>query len=204
MRPTHPLAVAWALVALVAAASGRAQAPGPARAPALAPAELTAMPLPPPLPAQGGEVFRSVDENGTPSFSQVPPSGRPSRPVELRPLSGSIEAPKASPRPATAPPAREADGAAGEAAARPPQAARAAPREGPRGMSFETFIRLRRGMSEGEVLGRAGPPDHRGEEVNRGLLQESWYYLPTLGDPFTTIIQLRGGRVIGTERIRQL
>jgi hypothetical protein len=59
-------------------------------------------------------------------------------------------------------------------------------------------------MSEGELLGRAGPPDYRGNEVNRGLLQESWYYLPTATDPFTTIIQLRGGRVVDTERIRKL
>lgn len=198
-------AMTCGLAALALAGAAWAQAT-PGRATGATPGELTAAPLPPPLPAQGGEVFRSVDENGTPSFSQVPPPGRASRPVELRPLSGSIEAPRTTPRPPAASPAREADGAAaaGDTAARMPQPPRAAPREGPRGMSFDTFIRLRRGMSEGEVLGRAGPPDYRGEEINLGLRQESWYYLPTTGEPFTTIIQLRGGRVIGTERIRQL
>ena len=75
---------------------------------------------------------------------------------------------------------------------------------GARGLPFDTYRLIRRGMSEGELLGRAGPPDYRGNEVNRGLLQESWYYLPTATDPFTTIIQLRGGRVVDTERIRKL
>jgi hypothetical protein len=81
---------------------------------------------------------------------------------------------------------------------------RARPSPGPRGMAFEVYIRIQRGMSEGELLTRAGPPDYRGNENNRGLVQESWYYLPTSNDPFTTIIQMRGGRVIDTERIRKL
>jgi hypothetical protein len=203
MKRGRAVPVLGTLLAAVAAASGWAQ-PSPARAPAALPGELTAAPLPAPLSAQGGEVFRSVDENGTPSFSQVPPAGRPSRPVDLRPLSGSIEAPKPALRVPAPPPGREPGAAAGEPVAREAGPARAAVPAGPRGMSFDTFIRLRRGMSEGELIARAGPPDHRGEEVNRGLLQESWYYLPTVGDPFTTIIQLRGGRVIATERIRQL
>ena len=204
MKRARAVLALGALLAATAAASGWAQ-PSPARAPAALPGELTAAPLPAPLSAQGGEVFRSVDENGTPSFSQVPPSGRPSRPVDLRPLSGSIEAPKPALRVPASPPGREPGAAAaGEPVAREAGPARAAVPTGPRGMSFDTFIRLRRGMSEGELIARAGPPDHRGEEVNRGLLQESWYYLPTVGDPFTTIIQLRGGRVIATERIRQL
>ena len=196
--------VAVAAVALLSFAAFAWAQSSPARG--TAPGELTAPPLPPPLPAQGGEVFRSVDESGSPSFSQTPPAGRPSQPMELRPLSGSIEAPKPALRLPPAPAAREAApaSAATEAPARAPDARRGSVPTAPRGMSFETFIRVRRGMSEGELISRAGPPDHRGEEVNRGLLQESWYYLPTVSDPFTTIIQLRGGRVVNTERIRQL
>jgi hypothetical protein len=164
---------------------------------------LTAQPLPPAASGRsGGEVFRSVDENGTPSFSQSPPSGRASQPVELKPLSGSIDTVKPVPGPVAAPAPRVVPPPP------PPQAAPGAERTpsggAPRGLSFETFILIRRGMSEGELLGRAGPPDYRGNEVNRGLLQESWYYLPTASDPFTTIIQLRGGRVVDTERIRKL
>ncbi len=156
---------------------------------------LNAPPLPPAIPASG-EVFRSVDENGTPTFSQTPPAGRASRAVELKPLAGSVDSTRV---PAPVRPAAEPARAAPPAE---PERPRAAP--APRGMEFETYIRIRRGMSEGELLTRAGPPDYRGDEVNRGLLQESWYYLPTSTDPFTTIIQLRGGRVVDTERIRKL
>lgn len=172
---------------------------------------LTAPPLPPAASGRGGsEVFRSVDENGTPSFSQTPPSGRASKPVELKPLSGSIDTVKPAPGsnaasaqrvtvpPPPPPPPPQAAPQGGPGTVRAGQGA------GPRGLPFETYIQIRRGMSEGELLGRAGPPDYRGDEVNRGLLQESWYYLPTPTDPFTTIIQLRGGRVIDTERIRKL
>ena len=56
---------------------------------------LVAQPLPPAASGRSGsEVFRSVDENGTPSFSQTPPSGRASKPVDLKPLSGSIDSAK--------------------------------------------------------------------------------------------------------------
>ena len=162
---------------------------------------LTAQPLPPAASGRvGSEVFRSVDDNGTPSFSQSPPTGRASAPVELKPLSGTIDTVKPVPGPVAAPAARVAPPPPPPA----PVAERAPPVGAPRGLPFETYILIRRGMSEGELLGRAGPPDYRGNEVNRGLLQESWYYLPTPSDPFTTIIQMRGGRVVDTERIRKL
>jgi len=163
---------------------------------------LVAQPLPPAASGRSGsEVFRSVDENGTPSFSQTPPSGRASKPVDLKPLSGSIDSAKPA-SVSVVPPATRV------APPPPPQPSpgteRTPQQAGPRGLPFETYILIRRGMSEGELLGRAGPPDHRGNEVNRGLVQESWYYLPTTTDPFTTIIQMRGGRVVDTERIRKL
>ncbi|MCE2949556.1 MAG: hypothetical protein ACK53H_04940 [Betaproteobacteria bacterium] len=208
----HATCLCVALLALPAAAWSQPSAgstPAPA-APRNAPGSdlqpLTAQPLPPAASGsgRGNEVFRSVDDNGTPSFSQVPPSGRASKPVDLKPLSGSIDSarPAVQPRAQPAAPAPVAAPPAG-----PPVAAGTdpAPRAGgPRGLPFETYILIRRGMSEGELLGRAGPPDHRGNEINRGLVQESWYYLPTPNDPFTTIIQMRGGRVVDTERIRKL
>ena len=172
---------------------------------------LTAQPLPPAASGRAGsEVFRSVDDNGTPSFSQSPPTGRASAPVELKPLSGTIDTVKPVPGPVAAPGARVAPPPPppppppSPAPPVAPVAERAPSAGGPRGLPFETYILIRRGMSEGELLGRAGPPDYRGNEVNRGLLQESWYYLPTPSDPFTTIIQMRGGRVVDTERIRKL
>ncbi len=166
---------------------------------------LTAQPLPSAASGRvGSEVFRSVDDNGTPSFSQSPPTGRASAPVELKPLSGTIDTVKPAPAPLAAPAARVAPPPPPPAPPVAPVAERAPAAGAPRGLPFETYILIRRGMSEGELLGRAGPPDYRGNEVNRGLLQESWYYLPTPSDPFTTIIQLRGGRVVDTERIRKL
>lgn len=163
---------------------------------------LVAQPLPPAASGRSGsEVFRSVDENGTPSFSQTPPSGRASKPVDLKPLSGSIDSVKPASVPVVPPATRVAPPPPPPPS---PGTERAPQQAGPRGLPFETYILIRRGMSEGELLGRAGPPDHRGNEVNRGLVQESWYYLPTTTDPFTTIIQMRGGRVVDTERIRKL
>lgn len=209
-------AVALLLLAVAPAAwsqqaAGAAAPPAPQRSgPGSDAQPLTAQPLPPPASGagRGSEVFRSVDENGTPSFSQVPPSGRASKPVELKPLSGSIDSarPPTASRPPAATPAAAAPAATPvPAQSRPASGMDPAPRSvGPRGLPFETYIQIRRGMSEGELLGRAGPPDHRGNEVNRGLVQESWYYLPTATDPFTTIIQMRGGRVVDTERIRKL
>jgi len=167
---------------------------------------LTARPLPPAATGRGNDMYRSVDENGTPTFTQVPPSGRASKPVDLKPLSGSIDSvkPVVPQRPAGPAPALPSPLPSPAADAGPERAAGTGGPVGARGLPFDTYRLIRRGMSEGELLGRAGPPDYRGNEVNRGLLQESWYYLPTATDPFTTIIQLRGGRVVDTERIRKL
>lgn len=192
------------MVAVLAVPCTVAQAQSPSRPERTGPGSesqpLVAQPLPPAASGRSGsEVFRSVDENGTPSFSQTPPSGRASKPVDLKPLSGSIDSAKPASVPAAPPAMRVAPPPPPS-----PGTERAPQQAGPRGLPFETYILIRRGMSEGELLGRAGPPDHRGNEVNRGLVQESWYYLPTATDPFTTIIQMRGGRVVDTERIRKL
>lgn len=79
------------------------------------------------------------------------------------------------------------------------QAARSA---SPRGMTFDVFARLERGMSEGEVMDRAGPPDH--EAFDGALGAKTWSYLPTVTDPFTTRVILRGGQVFEIDRIRRL
>jgi hypothetical protein len=204
-----------ASIALVPAAWSQTPATAPA-APASPPGgpgseaqPLTARPLPPAASGRGNDMFRSVDENGTPTFSQVPPSGRASRPVDLKPLSGSIDSvkpavPQVPVMPQRAPAAPAASPPLPPVDAGPERAAGTGGSVGARGLPFDTYRLIRRGMSEGELLGRAGPPDYRGNEINRGLLQESWYYLPTATDPFTTIIQLRGGRVVDTERIRKL
>lgn len=96
--------------------------------------------------------------------------------------------------------------------------------QSPRGMDFEVFIRLDRGMTEGEVLTRAGPPDLASVEgteefsssaavvappyINRERFArteviKTFTYLPTLSNPFTTVITFRGGRIVNLERIKQ-
>ncbi|MGH8711445.1 MAG: hypothetical protein ACREVA_09050, partial [Burkholderiales bacterium] len=103
------------------------------------------------------------------------------------------------------------------------------------GLPFEIFIHIQRGMTEAEVLIRAGQPDL---EVTEGTAEntaatastansvnpqtgavtkntniikntiteivKTYYYLPTISDPFTTTIRFRGGRVAQIQRIRKL
>lgn len=71
-----------------------------------------------------------------------------------------------------------------------------------RGMDFDTYIRLNRGMSEGELLLRAGPPDYAAVDNLAGIVK-SFYYYPTMSDPFMTVVTLRGGRVDHIERTKK-
>lgn len=82
----------------------------------------------------------------------------------------------------------------------PPTYARAAP---VRGMAFDVFIRLERGMTEGELLVRAGPPDHETLESFWDYPAKTYYYYPTLSDPYTTVVRLHGGRISHLERIKK-
>ena len=85
-------------------------------------------------------------------------------------------------------------------------AQRAAAPKAPRGLDFRNYVRIQRGMSEGELLGIAGEPDFvsdqgfAGPDVQRKI---AWTYLPTPGDPFTTTITLIGGRVSELDRVRK-
>jgi hypothetical protein len=72
-----------------------------------------------------------------------------------------------------------------------------------RGMGFDTYIRLQRGMSEGELILRAGKPDHESVENFRHDIVKSYYYYPTLSDPFITVVTVRGGRIANIERTRK-
>ena len=74
--------------------------------------------------------------------------------------------------------------------------------EPPRGMAFEVYIRLELGMTEGELLLRAGKPDERSNDnVREGL--KTYYYFPTLANPHLTTVTLRSGRIINIERSRK-
>jgi len=74
--------------------------------------------------------------------------------------------------------------------------------EAPRGMAFEVYIRLEHGMTEGELVLRAGKPDHQAlDNIREGL--KSYYYFPTLANPFLTTITLRSGRIENIDRVRK-
>ena len=60
----------------------------------------------------------------------------------------------------------------------------------PRGLAFDVFIRIQKGMSEGELLLRAGKPDSEVVENMRGNIVKSYYYFPTSSDPWITTIRL--------------
>jgi hypothetical protein len=74
--------------------------------------------------------------------------------------------------------------------------------EPPRGMAFEVYIRLEHGMTEGELLLRAGKPDQRSNDnIREGL--KTYYYFPTLANPHLTTVTLRSGRIVNIERSRK-
>ncbi len=84
----------------------------------------------------------------------------------------------------------------------PPVAAAAATEPPPRGMPFEVYIRLEHGMTEGELVLRAGKPDHQSIDNRREGLK-SFYYFPTPAIPHLTTVTLRSGRIINIERERK-
>lgn len=148
--------------------------------------------------AHGAQAYRWVDERGVTNYGEAPPAGRPAQPVNVQPA-GTVEShvpgsprAQAPPAPSAAPvpmPPREAPAPALATAA-------------PRGMAFETYIRLQVGMTEGEVLMRAGPPDQETIDDTR-LIAKSLYYYPTSANPFLTVVSIRGGRVAALERNRK-
>ena len=78
------------------------------------------------------------------------------------------------------------------------RAAAAPPRS--RGLDFRAYISLHRGMSEGELLTVAGAPDLLFSDV---YALKTYTYLPTSADPFTTTINVVGGRINHIERVRK-
>jgi hypothetical protein len=72
-----------------------------------------------------------------------------------------------------------------------------------RGMAFDVFIRLERGMSEGELLLRAGKPDSESVENMRYDIVKTYYYFPTASDPWITTIRVVGGRIADLDRIKK-
>ena len=81
-------------------------------------------------------------------------------------------------------------------------AAAAAAEPATRGMAFDVYIRLEHGMTEGELVLRAGRPDHHAvDNLREGL--KSYYYFPTTANPVLTTVSLRSGRIVNIERERK-
>lgn len=161
-----------------------------------------------PFVGHAAEVYRWVDERGVTQYGEKPPENRPSRPINTRPAAASVNtegrvldpaAPVATPAAAPVAPTAPAP----QIVLAPPPPPPAAAPTGPRGMDFGVYIHLRRGMSEGEVLLRAGKPDQETVEGYRNFVVKSLYYYPTAADPFITVVTLRGGRVANLERTRK-
>ena len=159
--------------------------------------------------AAHAQIYRWVDQNGRVQYSNQKP------PKEIKATVVDPDA-KAGPEAAGSPEchtvrcqgerlearqrqrdAVEAKDAAARAAAAP---------KAPRGLDFRNYLRIERGMSEGELLGIAGEPDFVSDQGFAGpnaQRMKSWTYLPTPGDPFTTTITLIGGRVSELDRVRK-
>jgi hypothetical protein len=134
------------------------------------------------------EAYKWVDEKGVTNYGEKPPASRPATPVNTHP-GAIIES------------SRFEKSAPLERPVRPASEAQPTGSAGPRGMEFSVFVQLHRGMSEGELLQRAGKPDH--VTLESFEIQKTYYYFPTPGNPYTTAVTLRSGRISEIERVRR-
>src|SRR5437660_1720308 len=148
------------------------------------------------------QVYRWVDKSGTVNYSnEPPPAGAKASelPIDAKPGPPSVQpqdcytvrcqGERMEDRLARRDDA-EAQAQAERAAVTPPRA---------RGLEFRKYIAIQRGMSEGEMLGIAGPPDL----AFRDFTSHTYTYLPIPGEPFTTTITVISGRVHEIERVRR-
>jgi hypothetical protein len=161
----------------------------------------------PAAPAGAAEdVYRWVDERGAVHYGEKPPNNKPAKIVDTRPAALSVDV-QGRPIERAMPhsgPAAQQPAAQPYPVFVPVPAPPTAQQESPvRGMEFSTFTRLQHGMSEGEVLLRAGKPDHESIENFRNLIVKSLYYYPTVVNPYITVVTLRGGRIAEIERTRK-
>ena len=144
------------------------------------------------------QTYKWTDERGVTTYGSKPPPGVPAQlvdaqprgPAELSPEQQKKVEAEARRRAAIQPPP-------------PPPTPPVAVAPAARGMPFDTYIRLERGMSEGELVLRAGSPDHVSTEEAPWGFARLYYYMPTATDPFTTVVTLRGGRIERLERTRK-
>lgn len=148
------------------------------------------------------QVHRWVDEKGTVNYSNsTPPPGVKATTLDIEAKSGPPSADSTECHTVRCQGERmeqrlarreemEARSAAQRAAAAPPPV---------RGLEFRKYIFLQRGMSESELMVNTGAPDL----LFRDRSMRTYTYLPTLADPFTTIVTVVSGRINEIERIRK-
>ena len=151
------------------------------------------------LPA-AAQTYKWTDERGVTTYGPKPPPGRPAQLVDTQPR-GPADLTGAQQKDAEAEARRRARMQA--LTPPPPPPARAAAVPGPRGMPFDTYIRLERGMTEGELVQRAGTPDQLTVQPQEALVTKSYYYFPTTVDPWTTVVTVSGGRIAHLERTKK-
>lgn len=145
------------------------------------------------------DAYKWIDAKGITNYGEKPPHGVAATPVSTEP-SGIIETGSAGAQPPDAQQVRQAPTRPVEVGPAPVSYIAARP---VRGMAFDTFIRLERGMTEGELLVRAGPPDHVSVDSDWDYVVKTYYYFPTVADPFTTVVSLRAGRIANLQRIKK-
>jgi hypothetical protein len=98
-------------------------------------------------------------------------------------------------------------------------AAQVVAEEAARGLDFRSYLSIRKGMTQGEVLSIAGKPDLQADQgavsshqgwSDRGdvtiysdrviLALRTYTYLPTTENPYVTTITFAGGRVTDVKR----
>lgn len=147
--------------------------------------------------ACSAELYKWVDEKGVVTYGEKPPANTRATPVNTHP-SAVVET--GGPlNPGTDGDRRRTSEGAPPAPSMPasPLPANA------RGMAFDVYIRLQQGMTEGELLQRAGKPDHESVENLQRFIVKTYYYFPTTANPYTTVVTLRGGRIQEVDRIKK-
>jgi hypothetical protein len=151
--------------------------------------------------AAQAQVYRWIDEKGTVHYSsEKPPAGAKAtvldidtKPGKASPDSKDCYSLRCQGERMEERIARRDESEARVQAQQPP-----AP-PAPRGLSFSNYISLQRGMLESELIVRAGPPDMRFRDRHI----RTYTYLPTVADPFTTVVTVTSGRISEIERIRK-
>jgi hypothetical protein len=152
--------------------------------------------------AARADVYRWVDENGTVNYSNsVPHEKANATPVGVADARGGFVSSTPLPCSTRCQGERmEPQFARRELVAAQEYAERVQLMPAPaRGLDFRSFVSLREGMSEGELLTVAGAPDLQRRERSFDI----YTYMPTPSDPFVTTITLLRGRVQDLDRVRK-